>query len=87
MEGSGSLQPQIRFERSGDLVRASDGRLAHRIRVAPSQRHGLLGYGDRQFPGELIVSAHPEGGLRLVELAPGESVDTVREKTACEVEV
>jgi stage II sporulation protein D len=63
---SGSLQPQIRFERSGGMVHASDGRLAHRIRVAPSQRHGLLGYGDRQFPGELIVSAHPDGGLRLM---------------------
>ena len=29
----------------------------------------------------------PEGGLRLVEVAPGESIDSVREKTACEVEI
>jgi 3-oxoacid CoA-transferase subunit B len=34
-----------------------------------------------------VLDVKPEGGLRLVEVAPGESVDTVREKTACEVEV
>jgi len=73
IEISGSLQPQIVFQRSGDLVRASDGRLAHRIRVAPAWTGGLLGYGDRQFPGELIVSIHPHGGLRLMNEVPLET--------------
>ena len=35
-----------------------------------------------------VLDVLPGGaGLRLVEVAPGETVDTVREKTACEVEV
>ena len=34
-----------------------------------------------------VLDVKDDGGLRLVELAPGESVETVREKTACEVEV
>jgi 3-oxoacid CoA-transferase subunit B len=34
-----------------------------------------------------VLDVKPEGGLRLVEVAPGESVETVREKTACKVEV
>ena len=34
-----------------------------------------------------VLDVKPEGGLVLVEVAPGESVDAVREKTACPVEV
>ena len=34
-----------------------------------------------------VLDVKPGGGLILVELAPGETVETVVEKTACEVEV
>ena len=34
-----------------------------------------------------VLDVKPEGGLRLVELAPGETVESVLEKTACAVEV
>jgi 3-oxoacid CoA-transferase subunit B len=34
-----------------------------------------------------VLDIKPGGGLKLVELAPGETVETVLEKTACEVEV
>ena len=34
-----------------------------------------------------VLDVKPGGGLKLVEVAPGESVDAVREKTGCEVEV
>jgi 3-oxoacid CoA-transferase subunit B len=33
-----------------------------------------------------VLDVAPEGGLVLVELAPGETVESVREKTACPVE-
>ncbi len=34
-----------------------------------------------------VLDVKPEGGLRLVELAPGETAESVLEKTACAVEV
>ena len=34
-----------------------------------------------------VLDVRPEGGLALVEVAPGESVDSVREKTGCQIAV
>ncbi len=34
-----------------------------------------------------VLDVRPGGGLELIELAPGESVEAVREKTACDVAV
>jgi 3-oxoacid CoA-transferase subunit B len=34
-----------------------------------------------------VLDVEPDGGLKLVELAPGETVEAVIEKTACEVAV
>jgi len=57
------------FLRAGDLVVCSDGRAEREISLAPRSAVAGLHLEGRIYPGRLVVSARPAGGLRVVNFA------------------
>jgi len=55
----------VTFRRLGDMVLATDGRVADELDLWPRPGSEGIAYEGRTYPGHLVVRAHPRDGLRL----------------------